>query len=134
VARVVVDTGVIVSALLKKDGTSRKAFTKVLDFHTPLLAFDTLIELERTLAKPKFERLISVADRVAMLELLLRLGEVVNVIHTVSVCRDSSDDKFLNLALSGGANVILSRDPDLLTLHPFHSIPILLPADFLKEF
>ncbi|HEY3848734.1 MAG TPA: putative toxin-antitoxin system toxin component, PIN family, partial [Acetobacteraceae bacterium] len=46
-------------------------------------------------------------------------------------CRDPTDDKFLELAVSGKADLILSGDKDLLTLHPFRSIPIVAPATFV---
>jgi predicted nucleic acid-binding protein len=51
---------------------------------------------------------------------------------TFAACRDKKDDMFLNLAIDGKADVLLSRDPDLLMLHPFCHIPILNPADFIQ--
>jgi uncharacterized protein len=41
---------------------------------------------------------------------------------------------FLSLAVAIGAACIITRDLDLLTLHPFRGIPIVSPADFLKSF
>ena len=61
-------------------------------------------------------------------------GKLIETKSNVKVCRDDTDDKFLNLAIDGEADVILSRDPDLLILHPFEGIPILTPALFLAEF
>ena len=129
-----IDTGVVVSALLKKEGTSRRAFTKAASDCIPLLALDTLVELEKTLSKPKFEKFFSWQERMSIIEFLIRKGEFVEVKSDLSDCRDASDNKFLNLALDGKADVILTRDNDLLTLHPFRGIPILSPADFLKMF
>lgn len=37
------------------------------------------------------------------------------------------DDKFLELAVNGKATHLISGDPDLLTLHPFHGIEIVEP-------
>jgi predicted nucleic acid-binding protein len=45
---------------------------------------------------------------------------------------DPKDDKFLEVAVAGEADVIVSGDEDLLVLHPFAGIPILPPADFLQ--
>jgi uncharacterized protein len=132
--RIVVDTGVIVSALLKKEGTSRVAFIKAVIECIPLLALSTLDELGKTLCKPKFKSFFSSEERIAITELLLRKGEYIEITSTTAACRDSSDNQFLNLALDGKADLILTRDNDLLTLHPFRGIPILLPADFLKLF
>lgn len=44
-----------------------------------------------------------------------------------------NDDKFLVLALSADAGVIVSGDDDLLALHPFRGIPILSPHEFLES-
>lgn len=129
-----IDTGVVVSALLKKEGASREAFTKAVKDCTPLLALHTLDELEGTLSKTKFEHLFSIEERVSILEFLIRHGEYVEITSDVNLCRDLSDNKFLNLAIDGKADVVLTRDNDLLVLHPFRGISILSPADFLKKF
>lgn len=50
----------------------------------------------------------------------------------VSICRDPKDNKFLELAVSGKADFIVSGDEDLLELNPFREIRILKPADFLQ--
>jgi putative PIN family toxin of toxin-antitoxin system len=98
---VVIDTGVIVSALLNKAGVSRQAFTVAVSKNTPLLALDTLAELETTLAKSKFEKFFSWQERISIIEFLTRQGEFVEIVSDLSVCRDPSDNKFLNLAIDG---------------------------------
>jgi len=47
--------------------------------------------------------------------------------------RDPKDDKFLNLAIDASASCIITGDKDLLILHPFENIPILLPSDILNR-
>ena len=131
--RVVSDTSVIVSALLKPDGKSRRVFKTVLENHKPLLSIDQLAELETVLQKSKFEKFITLQDRFEILALLLDKGELVNVISKTSICRDESDNKFLNLALDGKADVIITRDPDLLILADEFSIQIVNPEQFLTE-
>ena len=49
----------------------------------------------------------------------------------VFACRDPKDDKFLEVAISGQADVIVSGDEDLLTMNPFPGIPIITPRAFL---
>jgi predicted nucleic acid-binding protein len=49
-----------------------------------------------------------------------------------TACRDPKDDKFLEVAVAGKADVIVSEDEDLLVLHPFRGIPIVGPAQFLE--
>jgi predicted nucleic acid-binding protein len=60
-------------------------------------------------------------------------AELVPIIERLSICRDAEDDKFLELAVNGRADVIVSGDADLLSLHPFHGIPIETPAAFLRR-
>ncbi|MDT8447449.1 MAG: putative toxin-antitoxin system toxin component, PIN family [bacterium] len=43
----------------------------------------------------------------------------------IKKCRDPHDDMFLELAVAGNAQVILSGDQDLLALHFFEGIEIL---------
>jgi len=50
----------------------------------------------------------------------------------IAGCRDPRDDKFLELAVSGDADLIVSGDADLLTLSPFRGIPIVRPAVFAQ--
>jgi len=54
------------------------------------------------------------------------------ITRQIQACRDPRDDKFLELATSGKASHINSGDEDLLVLSPFHEIPIVTPAAFLK--
>ncbi|HCZ36529.1 MAG TPA: putative toxin-antitoxin system toxin component, PIN family [Cytophagales bacterium] len=131
--RVVLDTSVIVSALLKPDGKSRRVFKIVLENHKPLLSIDQLAELEIVLQKSKFEKFITLQDRFEILALLLDKGELVNVISNTSICRDESDNKFLNLAVDGKADIIITRDPDLLILADEFSIRIANPEQFLTD-
>jgi len=48
-------------------------------------------------------------------------------------CRDPKDNKFLELAVSGGATHLISGDNDLLVLHPFRGIQIMTPQMFLSQ-
>jgi len=51
----------------------------------------------------------------------------------VCECRDSKDDKFLDVALNGRGELIITGDADLLDLHPWQSIAILSPAQYLRR-
>jgi predicted nucleic acid-binding protein len=59
---------------------------------------------------------------------------LVAITHTINECRDPRDDKFLELAVSGRADYLVSGDKDLLVLHPFRMIPILRPDQLLTDF
>jgi uncharacterized protein len=72
--RIVLDTSVIVSALLKPDGNSRKVFRLVLEKDKPLLSIDQISELESVLQRSKFQKFITLQDRFEILALLLDKG------------------------------------------------------------
>jgi predicted nucleic acid-binding protein len=59
-------------------------------------------------------------------------AELISIIEHVKVCRNPTDDKFLELALNGKADVIVTGDSDLLVLDPFQGIPIISPATFVQ--
>jgi predicted nucleic acid-binding protein len=51
----------------------------------------------------------------------------------VRACRDPHDDKVLEAAVSGRADVLITGDKDLLELNPFRGIAILGPVNFLRR-
>jgi predicted nucleic acid-binding protein len=51
-------------------------------------------------------------------------------IKKIVVCRDVKDNKFLELAVSGNADIIITGDQDLLVLNPFQDIKITTPENF----
>jgi putative PIN family toxin of toxin-antitoxin system len=62
------------------------------------------------------------------LEDVLAAAELVPITERIAACRDPKDDKFLELAVNGHADLIVSGDADLLALNPFRGIPIITPA------
>jgi putative PIN family toxin of toxin-antitoxin system len=52
--------------------------------------------------------------------------------ETIQDCRDSRDNKFLELAVEAKASYVITGDKDLLILNPFRNISTLTPADFLS--
>lgn len=130
--RIVVDTNTIISRLLLPESVPANAVQKALGLGDLLFSDATLNELETVLSRPKFNRYLSVDERKAFFHLLSRLAEWVEIVRPVKVCRDSKDDKFLEVALNGRADVIVSGDGDLLVLNPYLGIPIVSPRQFLE--
>ena len=56
----------------------------------------------------------------------------VAVTTSITDCRDAKDNKFLELAINGQANCIITGDRDLLVLRPCKDISIFHPIDFLN--
>lgn len=63
---------------------------------------------------------------------LLAAAATVTITERIVACRDPTDDKFLELAVNGHADLIVSGDADLLVLNPFRGIPIVPPAAFVQ--
>jgi len=131
--RFVFDTNAIISAVLLKRSVSRKAFDKALDEGEVLVSVETIDELNRVLGREDFARYITEEERMEFLAVFLREARLVEATVHVGECRDPSDNKFLELAVSGEAQCIVSGDKDLLVLHPFRTISIVTPRDFLDD-
>lgn len=130
--RVVLDTNTLVSRLLTPKSVAAQAVRKAVRRDVVLLSQDMLEELADVLARAKFDPYVSVAERQEFLRLLGRISEPVPIVHAVRACRDPRDDKVLELAVNGEANVIVTGDADLLALHPFRDIPIVTPSTYLN--
>jgi len=131
--RIVADTNCLVSRLLLPSSVPGDAVREAADSGLLLVSEATMNELADILARHKFDRYISIADRQQFLRLLGRMAEFVPIVYPVRECRDPKDDKFLEVALNGKAELILTGDADLLAMHPWQGIPILAPARYLKR-
>lgn len=128
--RTVVDTNLLVSRLLVPSSIPGEAVRRAERAGAILVSAETLDELADVLNGPKLDRYVSIEERQEYLRLLLRIVEVVPVSHRVRVCRDPRDDMFLELAVSGEANFLVTGDRDLLELNPFRGIPIVTAAEY----
>jgi putative PIN family toxin of toxin-antitoxin system len=134
--RAVVDTGVLVSALIRPRGTIGDVLRALRDGRvTPIYSTPMVVEIIDVLSRPKFWAKYQVQpDDITVLVNLLRLrGELVIPKLEITACRDPKDNKFLEAALAGKADAIVTGDDDLLVLHPFEGIDILCPTEFLAR-
>jgi uncharacterized protein len=129
--RVVVDTNVFISAGLKENSPPETAVHLVAASHLFLKSAITEQELFVTLARPRLMPLIDPHFRDWLHE-LMAAAELVTITERIAACRDPKDDKFLELAVNGRADLIVTGDRDLLTLNPFRQIPIITPAEFVQ--
>jgi putative PIN family toxin of toxin-antitoxin system len=129
--RVVVDTNVFVSAALKEKSQPGMAVHLVAESGVLLKSTVTERELFVTLARPRLAPLIPRRFRDWLSE-LLAAAELVTITERITACRDPKDDKFLEAAVNGRADLIVSGDADLLALNPFRGISIVTPADFVQ--
>jgi putative PIN family toxin of toxin-antitoxin system len=126
------DTNVLVSALLFTGTASELVPLWQQGAITVLLSRGILEEYLRVLSYPKFQ--LSEGDIKSLIEEeVLPYVEVVSPKRRLGVVkRDPSDDKFLECAMGGKAEVIISGDKDLLFLGRYRRIRIQSPAQFLE--
>src|ERR1700726_4621993 len=120
--RVVVDTNVFISAALKEKSQPGIAVHTVAEVGLLLKSATTERELFIiTLARPRLAPLIPPRFRDWLSE-LLAAAEPVTLTERITACRDPKDDKFLEAAVNGRADLIVSGHADLLALNPFRGI------------
>jgi putative PIN family toxin of toxin-antitoxin system len=129
--KIVIDTGTLISASFRLHSIPSKAYLKALDEFEICVSAATYLELETVIQRKKFNTYLPLADRLSFLEIYRKNAVWYEVTQTVFDCRDPNDNKFLELAVTVRAEIILSSDPDLLILHPYRNIAILKPAEFL---
>lgn len=132
--RWVVDTNVLVSRLLAPRGAAAQAVDHALARGVLFVSEATLEEIAQVLGRSKFDPYVSREDRQHFLRLLGGVSRVVPILRPIQACRDPRDDKFLDVALAGQADAVVSGDQDLLELNPFHGIAILNPVRFGSAF
>jgi len=131
--RFVFDTNVLVSAALLPSSKPRQALDLALKQGKLLISFGVLAELCEVLSRKQFRRYIDEEDVRTFVAVLTREADLVDVDVRITACRDPKDDKFLELAVSGRANCIVSGDSDLLVPSPFQGIPIMTPQALLEK-
>ncbi|HCS48494.1 MAG: putative toxin-antitoxin system toxin component, PIN family [Candidatus Aminicenantes bacterium RBG_19FT_COMBO_58_17] len=130
--RVVLDTNVIISALLFRGLPSRLIPLWQKGKMTLLVSSQVLKEYLRVLAYPRFELAAQEIKSIIEVE-LLPFVEAVRVESKIRViAKDPSDDKFLELAVDGKADFLISHDKHLLGLGVFRGTQILSVAEFLR--
>ena len=130
--RYVFDTNVLVSAILLPDSTAFTAYVKALETGVLLASPETLAEYQEVILRRKFDRYASRKRRQVFINELIQGVEQIGIIEEIKACRDPKDNQFLEVAVNGIADALITGDQDLLDLHPFRDIAILTPTQFLS--
>lgn len=130
---IVFDASTLVSATFRRDAVPARAVRLALRLDRLAVSEATMAELLNVLARPRLARFLDLELRDELLGQLDALAAFFSPTEAVMDCRDAKDDKYLELALAAGAEVIVSGDDDLLVLHPWRGVRILRPADYVAE-
>ena len=129
--RIVLDTGVLVSAAIRPASIPALALEKALLQFDVCVSAETLAELETVLKRSKFDPYAPKSQRLDFIAGLRQQAVLFEVSQVVTDCSDPKDNKFLALADTAQAELIISSDAHLTSMHPWRDIPILPPAAFL---
>jgi uncharacterized protein len=130
--RLVLDTNVLVSAALRNGSLPHRTLLRARMEARLLVSDETLAEYRAVLLRDKFDRDVARALREGLVQEYSRLCTLVPIPTHIHACRDPRDDKFLEVAVHGRADAIITGDADLLALNPFREIAILTPAAYLN--
>jgi uncharacterized protein len=128
--RVVIDTNVVISAIVFRTGPLAWIRQALGSQITPVVSPETLAELVRVLAYPKLG--LTIEQQKTALTFYMEHAETCVELRTRSKfpkCRDPNDEMFLRLAYAAKVDAIVTGDDDLLALAGESRIPILSPSE-----
>ena len=136
--QIVLDTNVIISAIVNPDRSPGKILELVFDQEVSLCLSPPMIaEIRRVLRYPKIVNLIKQKGRTVELEeeqidKIVEIARVTTGQVTIKpIATDPDDDMFLECAIEANADYIISGDKHLKDLGNFQGVPILTPRAFL---
>jgi uncharacterized protein len=128
--RVVLDTNILVAAFATR-GLCQDVFELCLAEHSILTSEFIIDELGSCLRGKLKVPIRNVRDIVVFLR--TQCEEIAPKALPRNICRDRSDENILALAISGGADCIVTGDNDLLALKRVEGIPIFNPRQFWEK-
>lgn len=132
--RVVLDTNVLVSALLFRGRLSRFVRLWKERAITPVLSRESYAEFRAVLEYPNFGLTHYEIDTLLQEEILPFFDVIEVRERATGICRDPADDAFLALARSAEADWLVTGDRDLPELGRFEETCIVTPQEFLGNY
>lgn len=136
---VVVDTNVLVRAIINSSGSDGKIFRQFLNSRLKLyFSLVQIGEIKRVLLYQRIKRKYSLDDvKIAnFIDSILSFGILVSPTEKLEICRDPDDNELLSIAMSVNKErpvYLITADEDLLVLKgKIEKVNILTPQDFLR--
>lgn len=133
--RVVLDTNILVSALISRSGPPGQLLTLVQQRRATLVTSCAQIdELRDVLSRDRLKPYIHAGDAQDLLATLDAVAQLATELPKVSTSPDPDDNAILATAIAGNAELIVSGDkPHMLALHALEGIPIVTAKDALSR-
>ncbi len=130
--RVVFDTNIFVSAFAIPGGMAEKAVLRIIEGRDELVISSDIIKEVLSVLSSKFGRDREALSHVAVI--LSDLGEWVEPKQTVRVLKDDPDNRILECASFGKADIIVTGDKKMLQLREFNRVKIVSLREYLESF
>ncbi len=128
--RAVFDTNIFISAFAIPGGRAEAAILRVIEGDVHLtISKDIIHEVLNVLAR-KFDRNLEQLARTAVY--LSELAEVVTPRRRLKILHDEPDNRILECAVTGKADVIVTGDQAMLRLDVYRGVRMLSLKDFLE--
>ena len=130
-SRIIVDTNLWISFLIGK--TVGELENKIYEKNLIVLFSEELnSEINDVTQRPKFRKYFSESEVKVIYEIHNTVGEKIEIISTVNICRDIKDNFLLSLCRDGKADFLITGDPDLLILESFENTLIINYREFCE--
>jgi putative PIN family toxin of toxin-antitoxin system len=129
--RVVFDTNIFISALAIPGSLAERAISRIIEGRDALAISPDIIKEVLSVLSSKFGREKEALSHVAVT--LLDLGELVRPVQRLRVFRDEPDNRILECAAFGKADLIVTGDKEMLRLKEYMGVKITSLRDYLES-
>jgi len=129
--RVVFDTNIFISALVIPGSLAERAISRIIEGRDELAISPDIIKEVLSVLSSKFGREREALSHVAVT--LLDLGESVRPVQRLRVFRDEPDNRILECAAFGKADLIVTGDKEMLRLKEYRGVKIASLRDYLES-
>lgn len=119
--------------MLRRTSPLGEHVARTLQCYHYAFSVETVRELSEVALRSKFDRYLSQQARLEILKGLAKGASWFTPTEIIRDCRDSADNKFLELAIAAEADFLITGDEDLLLLDPFRKIRILTITEFAQD-
>jgi putative PIN family toxin of toxin-antitoxin system len=130
--KIVIDANIVISAGLKPHSTASRAILLARSYGAIVMSDAVEAEIRAVAARPKFQPYA--ADLQLIVDVIVAGAERHRPSVAIADCRDTKDNKYLELAFAANAATIISGDNDLLVLNPWRGIEIVTAAGYVRRF
>ena len=129
----VLDNNILISRLLFPQSRLASVVDYALMQGRSLFSPQTFAELETVVLREKFDLYATFIERAAFLQYVKDRSLHITPTSKITLCEDPNDDMFLELAIDGGAQYIVTGDKKLLSLAKYQDIEITTIAELTRR-